>query len=81
MPNTTVIGRLGHLEDEFMHYRNYQWGCNQALAQMMQAPELYMGVDLETFPTLPTNPYDTVQQDAGANVGGDIEEEEEWCTW
>ena len=70
-----------HLEDEFLHYRNYQRGWNQALAQMMQALALHMGVDIETFLTLPVDRYDTTQQDAGPTAGGDIEEEEEWSTW
>ena len=50
---TTVIGRLGCLESEVMQFRTYQRRCNQALAQMMQALALHVGIDLDTFPTLP----------------------------
>ena len=43
---------------------------------MMQALALHMGVDMETFLTLPVDPYDTAQKDAGATTRGDSEEEE-----
>ena len=75
--NDTVIDRLEHLENKVMHFCIYQWGCNQALTQMMQALALHIGVDMYTFLTLPTDTFDTTQQDARASARGDIEDEEE----
>ena len=59
-----------------MQFHTYQQWCNQALAQMMQALALHLGIDLDTFPTLPVDPYDTAQQATEPSAGVDIKEEE-----
>ena len=58
---TMVIGRLECLELEVTQFCTYQRGCNWALTQMMQALALHVGIDLDTFPKLPTDLYDTAQ--------------------
>ena len=44
---------------------------------MMQTLALHIGVDMDTFPTLPADPFDIAHQDAGPSVERVIEEEEE----
>ena len=69
--------RLEHLENEFGQFGTYQRRCNQALAQMMQTFALHVGVNMETFPTLPKDSYAIPQHDAGPSSVGVVEEDEE----
>ena len=71
-----MVGRLEHLENEFGQFCTYQRWCNQALAQMMQTLALHMGFNMVTFPTLPTNLFDTAHHNASPSSAGVIEEED-----
>ena len=75
------MGRLEHLEDEFVQYCTYQRGCNKALAQMMQALALHIGIEMDSFLTLPVDPFNIAHQEAGSLAGEDIEEEDDWSTF
>ena len=74
---TTIAGRLECLENKFGQFCTYKQGCNQALAQMMQTLALHMGVNMETFPTLPTDSSAIPQHDAGPSSTRVVEEHEE----
>ena len=43
----------------------------------MQTLVLHMGANMDTFSTLPIDPFDIVHQNAGLSVEGVIEEDEE----
>ena len=55
----------------------YQRGYNQTLAQWMQTLAHHIGVNMETFLTLPTDPSAIPQHDVGPSSVGVVEEDEE----
>ena len=72
-----MAGRVEQLKNEFGQFCAYQGGCNQALAPMMQTLALHMGVNMETFLTLPMDSFAIPEHDVGPSLARIVEKEEE----
>ncbi len=77
-------GRIKEQGEQFQKFQDYQYTCNNTMADMMRQLAIGMAVDMTQFPSMPLYPGQSYQEVPGSShgeVGGDdgdeMEEEEE----